>query len=96
MNVPNKIVYFTADWCKGNLKIYLIKKACKQMKPEFDLVKDKYKNTWEFEIINVDSNRELVSRANIKVLPTFVVFKNGEQVEKIEGVLNLEKLLTRF
>jgi thioredoxin 1 len=79
----NVIINFSADWCG----------PCKMMKP----LLEKFSSEHEGRLakIDVDQSPEIAAKYNIKGIPTFIVFKKGEVVEKKAGVVK-ESELTSF
>ena len=75
------VYYFTADWCQ----------PCKKVKP---IVKDlnREQTTALFQIIDVDDNRDLVSRFGIQSVPTFILFDEGIEKNRIVGAKTKEEL----
>ena len=65
----------TAKWCA----------PCQRIKPKIhDLSKDEKYNEVDFYIYDIDDDDEL-SEEFIKVVPTFLLFKDGEMYKMIEG-----------
>lgn len=63
-----------ANWCQ----------PCLLMVPIFEELSKEMKNV-KFVKLNVDENQETASRYNIMSIPTFLIFKNGKEVERIIG-----------
>ena len=76
------LVDFYATWCG----------PCKMMAPILEQVNEQIKG--KLRIVKIDTDRypQLASRYNIEALPTLVLFKNGEPVDKIEGVIQPQQL----
>ena len=73
--------YFTADWCA----------PCKKVRPIIeDINKD---SIVKFKIIDVDSEMELVKAFDIKSVPTFIIIKDGEIVNRATGSQTRDSLL---
>jgi thioredoxin 1 len=73
--------YFTADWCA----------PCKKVRPIVEEInKD---STVKFKIIDVDSEMELVKAFEIKSVPTFIIIKDSEIVNKATGSQTRDSLL---
>ena len=68
------VAKLSAPWCG----------ACKVMDPIFKDASDKYDDV-KFIHINVDNVGGVVEEFEVKGIPAFIYFKNGEQVKKIEG-----------
>lgn len=69
---PKVVVKYYADWC-GN---------CRLFTPKFNRLseKEEYKGV-TFLDINAETNPHARKLADVKNLPTFAVFKNGELVK---------------
>lgn len=65
---------------------------CKAMHPVIEQIANKYEGEIRVVRINIDENPDLTRRFRIKGLPSLIVLKRGEQVEKILGVHTLDKL----
>jgi thioredoxin 1 len=73
--------YFTADWCA----------PCKKVRP---IVEDINKDSIvKFKIIDVDSEMELVKAFEIKSVPTFIIIKDSEIVNRATGSQTRDNLL---
>ena len=59
---------FYADWCG----------PCQTLLPTVHKLADELKDEVTIKKVNVDKNRELASKFNIRSIPTLVFFKNGE------------------
>jgi thioredoxin 1 len=73
------IFYFTADWCQ----------PCKKVKP---IVEDMKKEGFEFQIIDADYEQLLVKRFQVKSIPTFILLKDGQELNRITGAKTREEL----
>lgn len=72
-NVPVVVVDFGATWCG----------PCKMLEPVLDELSNKMKA--KFVKIDVDTNPALSSKYNISSVPTVLIFKNSELVDKFVG-----------
>jgi len=76
------VFYFTADWCQ----------PCKKVRPIVEeLSKDMFPNT--FQIIDAEIEMALSKKFEIKSVPTFILIKNGEEINRITGLQTKEKLI---
>jgi thioredoxin 1 len=75
------IYYFTADWCN----------PCKRTKP---IVEELNRESPEikFQMIDVDSEIDLVKKFEIKSVPTFIVLKDGIEINRVTGAQTKEQL----
>lgn len=71
------LVDFWAEWCG----------PCKMMNPVMERIKEKREDI-EVVKINVDENRELAMKYQIRSIPTLVLFKEGVPIWRNSGVLN--------
>lgn len=69
-----QVLYFTAKWCG----------PCKLFGPIFEEVSSEI-NEAEFEKIDVDANHERAAEYNIRSIPTILILKEGEIVDKMVG-----------
>lgn len=75
------VYYFTADWCQ----------PCKRIRPLVEEL-NREQTTAGFQIIDVDDNTELVKNFNIRSVPTFILFDNGIEKNRITGAQTREQL----
>lgn len=80
------LVDFYATWCG----------PCQMMAPILEQVNQHLKDRLRIVKIDTDKYPQLASRYNIQALPTLVLFKNGQPVEHIEGVIQAPQLLQRL
>ena len=65
-----------AEWCG----------PCRMMSPVVEELAKEYKDRVRVGKLNVDDNPEVPTNYNVRGIPTFLLFKNGELKEKIVGV----------
>ena len=70
------LVDFWATWCG----------PCQFMHPIFTRLAKKYRNI-KFACVNVDDAQSVAARYGVYAIPTFVVFKNGQSVDKAVGAV---------
>jgi thioredoxin 1 len=76
------VYYFTADWCQ----------PCKKTKPVVEEL-NREQSTAVFQIIDVDDNLELVKNFGIQSVPTFILFDDGIEKNRIIGGQTREQLV---
>jgi len=80
------VVDFWAPWCG----------PCKMMLPIIDELATEYEGKIRVGKVNVDENPDVCEQFGIMNIPTLLLFKNGELVERHVGAArkaDLEKLL---
>ena len=77
------LVDFGATWCP----------PCKQMEPVLKSIGDK--NNGTFTILKIDGGKDqdILKQYNVTALPVFIIFKDGKQVWRKDGVVT-EKEIT--
>lgn len=70
------LVDFWAEWCG----------PCKSMHPVFDSISKKYPNV-KFARVNVDSNQNISMRFAVQSIPTFIMFKSGQIIDRMVGAV---------
>lgn len=71
------LVDFYADWCG----------PCKMLAPILKQVKDEMGETLKIIKIDVDKNKSIASKYQVRGVPTMLLFKNGKQLWRQSGVL---------
>jgi len=77
------VYYFTADWCQ----------PCKKTRPIVEEL-NREQTTAGFQIIDVDDNPDLVKSFSIKSVPTFILFEDGIEKNRIIGSQTREDLVS--
>jgi thioredoxin 1 len=75
------VFYFTADWCG----------PCKKVRPIVEELNRERSDVF-FQIIDVDLEKDLVKNFGIASVPTFILFENEKQIDRITGAQTREKL----
>ena len=77
------LVDFYAEWCG----------PCQIMKPRLLDVAERIGENAKVVEIDVDREKEIAERYRIQSVPTFIIFKNGEQLWRQSGVISTIALL---
>lgn len=80
------LVDFYATWCG----------PCQMMAPILDRVGTQLKGRVQIVKIDTDKYPNLASQYQINALPTLVLFKNAQPVERIEGLVQADQLIGRL
>lgn len=77
------LVDFYAPWCG----------PCQMMAKILDQVGAQLREQVQIVKLNTDNYGEIASQYQIHALPTLVLFKNGQPINRIEGVVQAEQLV---
>lgn len=77
------LVDFWASWCM----------PCKMMMPVVEQIEQEMQNKVKVCKVNIDEQSSLAIQYGIMSIPTFLVFKEGNVVNKTMGVQGKEELL---
>lgn len=69
------LVDFWAAWCG----------PCRMIAPVVDEIAGEYEGRLKVGKLNVDEHGDIASRYGVMSIPTLMVFKNGQPVERIVG-----------
>jgi len=69
------LVDFWADWCG----------PCKALAPKLEELSNEYDGKIKFSKMNVDENRDTPVKYSIMGIPTLILFKNGQPLDKLVG-----------
>ena len=78
------LVDFFAEWCG----------PCKMMSPILKEVKDELGEKIAIIKIDVDKNQSLASQYQVRGVPTFVLYKAGNQVWRQSGMIQKRELIS--
>ena len=80
------LVDFWAVWCM----------PCKKIAPLVDEIAAEYQDSLQVVKLDVDQNTQTALQYNVMSIPTLMVFKNGEAVERIVGLKSKAELLSKI
>ena len=80
------LVDFWAVWCG----------PCRMIAPVVDEIAADYEGRLKVGKLNVDENNELASRYGVMSIPTLLVFKDGQPVERIVGFQPKKELAAKI
>lgn len=77
-----EIIDFYADWCG----------PCQIMKPIFEEIEPDYEGKITFKKVDVEAEGEMAQKFGVMSIPTFVILKDGEEVDRRMGAMPKEVL----
>ncbi len=66
--------------------------SCKIFDPEFVAISKEYQGRVTFAKLDVDSNEDVTNQWNVDGIPTVIFFKNGQEINRIKGIVMRDKL----
>ena len=76
------LIDFWAPWCG----------PCQMLGPVIDEISSEQEGKAVVAKVNVDEAQELAARYQIRSIPTLLVFKDGEVVDRLQGVQPKERI----
>ncbi len=67
------MVEFSAPWCS----------YCRKIEPAFQKIAQQYEDVLTIGQVNIDEEPALTQEEQIELIPTFVIYKNGEALGSI-------------
>ena len=82
-NSPKTVLLdFWAPWCG----------PCRMMAPHFEEAARKFEHRARFAKVNSDEEPNLANRFGIRGIPTLIVFKDGKELARQSGAMDLGSL----
>jgi thioredoxin 1 len=76
---------FWAEWCG----------PCRLMHPIVEALAEEFDGRVRVVRINVDENPELAARYDVYAIPTFIIFRDGMEVDRLVGAISKSALKER-
>ena len=80
------VVDFFANWCG----------PCRKLAPILEEVEEELNTKVKFAKINTDENLDMAKQYQVSGLPTLMVFKKGEAVERLVGLMPKSSIITNI
>ena len=77
-----QVLDFGAKWCG----------PCRQMDPVMDAIAREYAGRVEVSHVDVDEDRALAQRYDVRSMPTFVFVRDGREVGRVIGARSRAKM----
>jgi thioredoxin 1 len=84
-NVP-VLVDFGADWCP----------PCKMIDPIVEEIAVEYAGKLQVTKMDADASQAIVQQYQVLGMPTLILFKNGQEVERIVGFKPKSKIVSKL
>lgn len=82
---PVVLVEFYASWCPH----------CRKMKPVVEQIKELLDGQVPVIQLDIDNNKELSSREQVESIPTFIVYRAGQEQWRHSGEIDGNDLLAK-
>jgi thioredoxin 1 len=80
------LVDFWAEWCV----------PCKAMSPVMRELAKEYEGRLKVGKLDVEANTNMTMQFQVMSIPTLILFKNGQAVERITGKVGKDKLVAKI
>ncbi|OGY25031.1 MAG: thioredoxin [Candidatus Woykebacteria bacterium RBG_13_40_7b] len=77
-----ELLDFWAEWCG----------PCRVMASVIDEVEKEFKDKITLQKINVDEDEKTATKYNVLSIPTYIILKNGKEVERVVGAVSKETI----
>jgi len=80
------LVDFWAEWCG----------PCRMIAPILEKIAEEYSGSLKIAKLDVDANPKTMMQFGVQSIPTLILFKDGQPVERLVGYMPKERLLDRI
>ena len=80
------LVDFWAPWCG----------PCRKISPIVDEIADEFEGKVKITKVNIDNNLKLAQEYSISGIPSILIFKNGEAVERLVGLMQQSAIVSNI
>ena len=87
LNAPEPVlVEFWATWCQ----------PCKLIAPALEEIASEQTGRLKIAKLDVDANGETAMRFGVQSIPTLILFKDGQQVERLLGAMPKQSIMSKL
>ena len=79
------LVDFWAAWCG----------PCKAVAPILEEIANEQAGSLKIAKVDIDENQQYAAQLGVTSIPTMVVFKNGQPIDKIIGAMPKQQIMSR-
>lgn len=80
------LVDFWAEWCG----------PCRMIAPILENIAEEYSDSLKITKLDVDQNPQVSMRFSVQSIPTLILFKDGQPIERIIGYMPKDRLLSKI
>src|ERR1700730_4406195 len=80
------LVDFTAEWCP----------PCHALDPVVDKLNAEWNGTVKVGHLDIDANVDVTLQYGVMGVPTLILFKDGQPVERLMGFMQKERILSKL
>lgn len=80
------MVDFWAEWCG----------PCKMLTPTVDAIAEELADKLKVYKLDVQTSASIASKYGVASIPTLIIFKGGEQVERIVGLQSKQNIISKL
>lgn len=84
-NIVTIVDFAAMAWCR----------PCQAMVPILEQMSDEIKDLAEIVKIEIDveENKDILAQYNVRSVPTFIFFKDGEEVKRVNGMMTKKQII---
>ena len=80
------LVDFGAEWCP----------PCRKMEPVLDSLQKEAGTKFSFVKVDGGNDMDVMKEMRVEALPTFIIYKNGKEVWRKQGIVSLEEFKSKL